>query len=222
MRKGNKMGKLCGNSILQHLKCQTKSLCFTRQWKEAKGEAQRVLTDGRTEAAPGPPPRAGARAGGADGGSVVKYLAGCLTRSECSKCSLLLPPPSHPRHAGLSHSYERAKLFLPRAFPASCALFPLFLSPRSFPSLSAASCDPWPSSFPSPLCVSLEASRWSSSEHSTRFVAASLVFNIFFFYLLGIFLPAHEYVNFTRAGTECITLTAVSSVPSRVPGATQR
>lgn len=115
-----------------------------------------------------------------------------------------------------------AKLFLPRAFPASCASFPLFLSPRSFPSLSAASCDPWPSSFPSPLCVSLEASRWSSSEHSSRFVAASLVFNIYFFYLLGIFLPAHEYVNFTRAGTECITLTAVSSVPSRVPGATQR
>lgn len=93
MRKGNKMGKLCGNSILQHPKCQMKSLCFTRQWKEAKGEAQRVLTDGRTEAAPGPPPRAGARAGGADGGSVVKYRAGCLTRSECSKCSLLLPPP---------------------------------------------------------------------------------------------------------------------------------
>lgn len=216
------MGKLCGNSILQHLKCQTKSLCFTQQWKEAKGEAQRVLTDGLTEAAPGPPPRAGARAGGADGASVVKYRAGCLTRSECSKCSLLLPPPSHPRHAGLSHSYEPAKLFLPRAFPASCALFPLFLSPRCFPSLSAASCDPWPSSFPSPLCVSLEASRWSSSEHSSRFVAASLVFNIYIFYLLGIFLPAHEYVNFTRAGTECITLTAVSSVPSRVPGATQR
>lgn len=134
MRKGNKMGKLCGNSILQHLKCQTKSLCFTRQWKEAKGEAQRVLTDGGRAWAPSQGRRE-SRGSRRWGGSVVKYRAGCLTRSECSKCSLLLPPPSHPRHAGLSHSYERANG--PSYFCLELSLHPAPYSHSSF--LPAAS-----------------------------------------------------------------------------------